>query len=162
MGAKHPELSWTLGELAGVLQAAGDIDAAIDRRREAVEICRTAWGDHHRTTSDALLRLAQTLASAGRSDEAERIYTQALANLTRYKGPMHAATRSAREAFEQWLPNARRPNAAMPEALVAATDARDSGSSAQLERGSTPARDARTGKAQDAPPTAGAAKAKKK
>ena len=140
MGAKHPEVSWTLGELAGVLQARGDVNGAVDLRREAVEICRTAWGDHHLTTNDAMLRLAQTLARAGRSDEAESIYTQTLATLTRYKGPTHPATASVREGFEQWLKEAGRPTSPVVDPLFAAADRRFSGSPSREEvpRGATP------------------------
>jgi serine/threonine protein kinase/tetratricopeptide (TPR) repeat protein len=135
MGAKHPELSWTLGDLAGVLQAAGNADGAVACRREAVEICSAAWGDHRGTTNDALLRLAEALASAGRSDQAESTYVRAISNLTRYKGETHPATHSAREGFERWLQTAGRPRPSLPEALVAATETRFGGSGPRPRRG---------------------------
>lgn len=134
MGSKHPELNWTLGDLAAVLEAAGNAEGAVDRRREAFEICRAAWGDHHVTTNDALLRLAEAQASAERPDQAESTYLRAIGNLARYKGQTHAATHSAREAFERWLQAAGRPRPALAESLVAATEVQFNGAAPRPTR----------------------------
>jgi tetratricopeptide (TPR) repeat protein len=64
------------GVLAVVAARAGDLDAAVELARGAVDVCRDT--DLLMIQADALRRLGEVLKAAGRDDESARAFTDAL------------------------------------------------------------------------------------
>ena len=102
-GERDPEVTWTMADLAAVLADLGRPAEAAELGRRLVAIRREAWGDGADDTNAALLQLGGLLAKAGDRAGAEGAYRQAVENWTRFRGPDHAKTRSARDALESFL-----------------------------------------------------------
>lgn len=78
LGAHNPVLATTVGNVGSALYGVGDLEGAIERFREAVELSRAAYGDHD-LTALALSNLAVALVDAARLPEAESALREALA-----------------------------------------------------------------------------------
>jgi tetratricopeptide (TPR) repeat protein len=74
---------------AVVAWQASRFQEAIEGQRLVVQWVRETFGDHHPRTADAEHRLANMLSDAGRHEDAQARYTQALAILESTLGPEH-------------------------------------------------------------------------
>lgn len=90
VGAQSPILHADLREAEGVLaRASGDFEAAVHHHEQALVLRRSYFGDDHSDVAKSLLNLANALADAGRSPDAEQRYQQCIELRTRLLGGGH-------------------------------------------------------------------------
>jgi tetratricopeptide (TPR) repeat protein len=90
LGARHPKVAGFLNDLAGVLQAQGDLTGAEGLQREALEIYRGQFGATNAFVADTLNNLAGVFWARGDLANAETRYRQVLAMNTQLFGVPHA------------------------------------------------------------------------
>jgi serine/threonine-protein kinase len=69
-GEDHPDVATSLGDLADVVAATGDMTGAVALRREQLAVRRRVSGDNDVRTTDALYALAEDLHASGKPREA--------------------------------------------------------------------------------------------
>lgn len=76
-GNEHPDTLGTMNNLAEVLRAQGDLDAAHHLHQQTLDITRRVLGDEHPHTLASMNNLARVLDDLGRHEEAERLRAEA-------------------------------------------------------------------------------------
>jgi tetratricopeptide (TPR) repeat protein len=91
-GPEHPDTGECLNNLANLLLAKGDYDAAEPLYRRALAIAEKAQGPEHPSTGTFLNNLAGLLQDKGDYDAAEPLFRRALGIGEKVKGPEHPYT----------------------------------------------------------------------
>jgi serine/threonine protein kinase/Tfp pilus assembly protein PilF len=89
LGPDHPDVAWSMGELALVLNLRGDYEEAEQLARGALDIQRATLGPEHVDIAKSLNALGIVARRMGRHEEAETFYREALAMRQRLFDPSH-------------------------------------------------------------------------
>ncbi|MFN8477104.1 MAG: tetratricopeptide repeat protein [Kouleothrix sp.] len=92
LGPAHPDTATSLNNLAPLLQAQGDFDAARPYLERALAIREQALGPAHPDTATSLNNLAMLLYAQGDFNAARPLYERALAIHEQALGPAHPIT----------------------------------------------------------------------
>lgn len=117
----HPDLEATMVSLGMVEMQLGNLDAAEEHIRKAVEHSRRTRGEEHEATAYDELQLANLLARRGKHAEARANYDKALATYRRVLEPDNPYIASTLVGYAGLLNTIGEPRAA----LEMATEARD-------------------------------------
>jgi len=96
LGPEHPSTATSLGNLANLLQAQGDLAGARPLFERALAIREKALGPEHPDTATSVNNLAQVLQSQGNLAGARPLYERALAIREKALGQEHPDTATAR------------------------------------------------------------------
>ena len=91
-GPEHPDTATSLDNLAGLLKAQGDYEAARPLYERALSIREKVLGPEHRLTATSLNNLALLLWDQGEYEAARPLYERALAIYDKVLGPEHPVT----------------------------------------------------------------------
>jgi eukaryotic-like serine/threonine-protein kinase len=112
----HPWRSSAVFNLGSVFEARGDLPAAERQYREALTTQRAKYGDKHDVVGTDLLYLGRVVGKQGRSDEAQTLLREALAN---YEGRLKPDDEQLAGILLTLEKNLRRPaQAAEGDALL--------------------------------------------
>jgi serine/threonine protein kinase/tetratricopeptide (TPR) repeat protein len=98
---QHPLLGLMLGDTAGLYREMGDLVRAEALIREALEIGRKTFPTHPGMI-EALVEFAEMLAGQGRTEEAERLYEEAV-GYTRKWGQVDASDPALKKTLEKLI-----------------------------------------------------------
>ncbi len=89
LGGDHPHIAMDLHNLAVVLQAQGDLQAAEPLYAQSAELLQRLFGDAHPHTLDAMANYGRFLHQRGDLAHAERVLNTVVENDRRARGPDH-------------------------------------------------------------------------
>lgn len=89
LGPEHPDVAWSLANLAWVRQQQGQYAEAEELDRQALAIRRKGLGDEHPDVARSLTNLGACLTKQGRYPEAEQALSEALTILRQMPEPPH-------------------------------------------------------------------------
>src|SRR5664280_1592646 len=92
LGPEHTETTTSMDNLAGALQALGDLAGACKLHEEALQICRRVLGSDHPHTLLSMTNLAATLLELGDLVAARKQLEETLLTQIRVLGPVHPDT----------------------------------------------------------------------
>jgi tetratricopeptide (TPR) repeat protein len=113
-GPDHPDVATDLNNLALILRALGQPEAARPLQERALAIDEAAYGPDHPDVATALNNLALILQALGQPEAARPLQERALAITEAAYGPDHPAVATALNNLAQILRDLGQPEAARP------------------------------------------------
>jgi serine/threonine-protein kinase len=121
LGENHPEVGPTLDRLGPLLLDRGDIEGGTQALIRAAALYQRLYGNHHRRTAAAHVRLAVALEASGTTDRGLTMLEGAIADLRATAGAQHPTTGQAELELCRILAGRTRPAEATANCRSAAT-----------------------------------------